>query len=180
MVEETEVLGENLLQCRRGERAAAHHLRYDTAFQTSLAAAMRSPMLWCYVVRHFAHIVLSNSFHSTSEMVLLMLSFSHSQPTYCTSNTIVFHSRDAILKSRPGYISSQAKWLLSPKWKSKSFYNWRSVSVSWCQASWPDISLLFFVKVVVLSILGRPLWGEDGSVVCQSVIRSRSLVSIYI
>jgi hypothetical protein len=43
--------------------------------------------------------------------------------------------------------------------------------------SWPDIS--YCVTVTVLYLGGRPLWREDGSVVCQSVSSIRSIVSMY-
>jgi hypothetical protein len=47
----------------------------------------------------------------------------------------------------------------------------QSVSMSWCRAQvwnfWPEI---FFFKFSVLSFLGRPLWREVGSVICQSCL----------
>jgi hypothetical protein len=70
-----------------------------------------------------------------------------------------------------------------PKSKSKSLYDWRSVSLSVLvsspvRGSWPDIS--YRLTVSVLSWGGRPLWWEGGSVLCQSVGSNESIVDIYI
>jgi hypothetical protein len=66
--------------------------------------------------------------------------------------------------------------------ESDSHSDWRSVSLSvlvsspfW--GSWQDIN--YRLTVTDLSLGGRPLWREDGSVVCQSVSSIRSIVSMY-
>jgi hypothetical protein len=66
--------------------------------------------------------------------------------------------------------------------ESESHCDWQSVSLSilvsspvW--GSWPDIS--YCLTVNVLSLGGRPLWREDGSVVCKSVCSIRCIVSMY-
>jgi hypothetical protein len=72
--------------------------------------------------------------------------------------------------------------------ESELLYNWRSVSQYVLVSSpiwdfWPEI-LFFFcfsLKVTVLSNLGRPLWREVGSVICQSVVNIVcSGISMYI
>jgi hypothetical protein len=62
-----------------------------------------------------------------------------------------------------------------------------TVSQSVCLGVEPNLGLLtrdiyfFFLKVTVLSYLGRPLWRQVGSVICQSfVIIICSSLSIYI
>jgi hypothetical protein len=47
---------------------------------------------------------------------------------------------------------------------SKSHCDWRSVSKSWYWGSWSDI--YYCLTVTVLFFVGRPLWLEDGSVIC--------------
>jgi hypothetical protein len=73
--------------------------------------------------------------------------------------------------------------------ESELHYNWQSVSQSVCLGVEPSLGLLtrdltslfFFFKVTVLSYLGRPLWREVGSVICQLfVIIGCSSLSIYI
>jgi hypothetical protein len=53
--------------------------------------------------------------------------------------------------------------------------------MSWCRAQfwdfWPEI---FFFKVTVLSFLGRLLWREVGSVMCQSLSLKSTRVSHYL
>jgi hypothetical protein len=66
--------------------------------------------------------------------------------------------------------------------ESESHCDWRSVSLSTLVSSpvwgsWPDIS--YCLTVTLLSLGGRPLWREDGSVVCQSVSSIRSIDSMY-
>jgi hypothetical protein len=56
--------------------------------------------------------------------------------------------------------------------KSKSHYNWRPVSQYILVSTplfklWPDIT--FCLQVALLSLWGRPLWREVGSVSCQSL-----------
>jgi hypothetical protein len=58
--------------------------------------------------------------------------------------------------------------------QSKSHYDWRSVSMSWCRAPlWgprPDLLFPFFCrKIALLFVLGRLLWREDGSVICSAI-----------
>jgi hypothetical protein len=57
----------------------------------------------------------------------------------------------------------------------------QSASRSWCQVPiwglWPYIN--YCLTYTVLSFGGRPLWREDGSVVCQSASSIRSIVSMY-
>jgi hypothetical protein len=65
----------------------------------------------------------------------------------------------------------------------RSVYDWRSVSLSVLvsspiSGSWPDIN--YVVKVTVLSIGGRPLWREVGSVFCHSQSLSQFSVCTYI
>jgi hypothetical protein len=75
---------------------------------------------------------------------------------------------------------------LGSMWKeseSESHFNWRSASLfvlvsSPVRGSWPDIS--YCLTVSVLSWGGRPLWREDGSVLCQSLSEVVSQLSIYI
>jgi hypothetical protein len=47
----------------------------------------------------------------------------------------------------------------------------QSVSMSWCQAPlwgpWPDP--FFCRKIVLLFVVGRPLWREDGPVICSAI-----------
>jgi hypothetical protein len=57
--------------------------------------------------------------------------------------------------------------------ESESHCDWRPVSLFilvscpvW--GSWPDVR--YCLTVTVLSLGGRPLWREDGSVVCQSAV----------
>jgi hypothetical protein len=68
-------------------------------------------------------------------------------------------------------------------WESESLCIWQSVS-RFVLASSPsgahDQIFIFIVNVTVLSIWGALPWREVGSVACQSVVGSRSLVSIYI
>jgi hypothetical protein len=50
----------------------------------------------------------------------------------------------------------------------------QSVSMSWCRAPlwgpWPDFSFSFLLpENYLLFVLGWPLWGEDGSVICSAV-----------
>jgi hypothetical protein len=62
--------------------------------------------------------------------------------------------------------------------ESELLYNWRSVSQYVLVSSpiwdfWPEILFflfIYFLKVTVLSYLGRPLWREVGSVICQSTV----------
>jgi hypothetical protein len=50
----------------------------------------------------------------------------------------------------------------------------QSVSMSWCRAQLGTFDqryfFFFFLKVAVLSYMGRPLWREVGSVICQSTV----------
>jgi hypothetical protein len=51
----------------------------------------------------------------------------------------------------------------------------RSVSMSWCQVQSGTFDQRYvffftFLNVTVLSYLGRPLWREVGSVICQSFV----------
>jgi hypothetical protein len=88
---------------------------------------------------------------------------------------------DTFQPQRPSW----ATWLPtaeSTNSQSQSHCDWRSVSLSvlvsspvW--GSWPDIN--YCLTVLVLSLGGRPLWRQDGSVVCQSVSSIRSTVSMY-
>jgi hypothetical protein len=46
--------------------------------------------------------------------------------------------------------------------------------MSWCPAPlwspWPDFTFPFFCrKIALLLVLGRPLWWEDGSVICSAI-----------
>jgi hypothetical protein len=70
--------------------------------------------------------------------------------------------------------------------ESESHCDWRSVSQSVSESvlvsspvwgSWPEIC--YCLTVTVLSLGGRPLWREDGSVVCQSVSSITSIVIVY-
>jgi hypothetical protein len=51
----------------------------------------------------------------------------------------------------------------------------QSAYQSWCRAPlwdpWPDFtfSILFFQKIALLFVLGRPLWREDESVICSAI-----------
>jgi hypothetical protein len=65
-----------------------------------------------------------------------------------------------------GVIQSQSQ--------SQSYFttDGQSVSMSWCRAQFGtfDQRFFFFLKVTVLPYLGRPLWREVGSVICQSTV----------
>jgi hypothetical protein len=60
--------------------------------------------------------------------------------------------------------------------QSQSYFttDGQSVSMSWCRAQLGTFDqryyTFFFLKVTVLSYLGRPLWREVGSVICQSTV----------
>jgi hypothetical protein len=67
--------------------------------------------------------------------------------------------------------------------ESESHCDWRSVNLSVLVSSpvwglWPDIN--YCLTVTVLSLGGRSLWREDGSVVCQSVSSIRSIVKVKV
>jgi hypothetical protein len=62
---------------------------------------------------------------------------------------------------------------LMPRSKSKSHYDWRSVSQHVLVSSllwdlWPD----FFFQICCLVSVVRPLWREAGSVFCQSFVNT--------
>jgi hypothetical protein len=72
-------------------------------------------------------------------------------------------------------LSRQSAALSVSESESELLYNWRSVSQYVLVSSpiwdfWPEILFSFFWKVTVLSYLGRPLWREVGSVICQSAV----------
>jgi hypothetical protein len=53
--------------------------------------------------------------------------------------------------------------------------------MSWCRAQPGTFDQRFFsLKVTVLSFLGRPLWREVGSVMCQSLSLKSTTVSNYL
>jgi hypothetical protein len=70
--------------------------------------------------------------------------------------------------------------------KSKSHCDWQSVGLSWCRAPSgaydQKIVYWFNWRKLQSCLLGRPLWREVGSVVCQSVIcvRSLSVCTVYL
>jgi hypothetical protein len=53
--------------------------------------------------------------------------------------------------------------------KSKLLYDRQPVSVSRCRAPLFYFFLLFDWKIALLFVLGRPLWREDGSVICSAI-----------
>jgi hypothetical protein len=84
-------------------------------------------------------------------------------------------------------ICSQELWPLDHrggiKSKSKSHCGWRSASQYVLVSSpiwdfWPEI--FFFLQSYCLVFLGRPLWREVGSVICQSLSLQSTIVSQHI
>jgi hypothetical protein len=73
------------------------------------------------------------------------------------------------------------------KSKSKLLYDWRSVSQYVLVSAplwgpWPDFTFSFLLPENCL-VLGRPLWREDGSVICSAICQwsdSRRTKSSYI
>jgi hypothetical protein len=74
-------------------------------------------------------------------------------------------------------ISKECYILLYDISKSKLLYDWRSVSQSVCLGvghpfgAYDKILLIPFFcrKIALLFVLGRPLWREDGSVICSAI-----------
>jgi hypothetical protein len=68
-----------------------------------------------------------------------------------------------------------------PKSKSKLRYDWQPVSMSWCRAPLVIMTrCLLLFDVYCRVFVRRPLWGEIGSVVCQSESALFSRLSVHI
>jgi ABC-type Fe3+-siderophore transport system permease subunit len=118
-----------------------------------------SLVIWTYVsliTVKFKPIIFSLSGYTlsyTANMFILMIVCD-----FCLSPAQVYY---ITVHKRSG---SQSESELHCDWRLVS----RSVLVSspvW--GSWPDIN--YCLTVTLLSLGGRPLWREDGSVVCQTV-----------
>jgi hypothetical protein len=91
---------------------------------------------------------------------------------YCTliQLVITLHKPlyDTLCLVFPITFDCRLKWLPQfclKKSKSKSHCDWRSVSKSWCRAP-SGANDQFAVRQLRSVFVGRPLWREDGSVIC--------------